>query len=72
MSKYQAYAPQIAKGKICLKCGTNYRYIETGKCANCCRKSHQDHSNMEMVNKRRKLLKEKELREIDNNHYFED
>lgn len=71
MAKYQAYTPTIVKGKLCGKCGTNYRYIETGKCATCSRANHQHHSNMEVINKRRKLLKEKELRKINNDFYFE-
>ena len=66
------FNPIIAKGQRCDVCGTTYRYIETGSCVNCTRKTYKDNSNMELVNRRRKLEKETENKKINNDLYFED
>lgn len=58
----------------CDKCGTSYVYIKNGKCTNCFGKNRAVSppvKSMELVNRRRKLLKEKEENEINNNYYFE-
>lgn len=67
-----AYIPTITKGKECQKCHTDYRYIDSGKCVSCSRASSQNFTNMELVNKRRRLQKEQEEKQINNNFYFED
>lgn len=66
-----AYTPTTELlDKICSKCGDKYYYINTGKCANCIRKEYNAGAKPDLISKRRRLLKERELRDIDR-PYFE-
>ena len=67
------YVPTTEKvDEPCSKCGSHYRYISNGTCSSCLRKSFNKNTNMELVNKRRQLEKDREQKEIDNPYYFED
>lgn len=62
-----AYVPHITKGKTCHRCGTNSRYIRTGRCVECHKREMQKHVNNDLVNKRRALEKRRDEEQIKRN-----
>ncbi len=66
------YTQTIDKGKTCPKCKTDYRYIDSGKCVSCHKKTIQANTNMKEVNRRRALAKKLEEKNINDDFYFED
>lgn len=69
---YNMQQNTIDTSEPCPICGNNYRYINTGKCVTCTKKLTSNSSNMKLINKRRQLQKEKQLRDINRGYYFED
>jgi len=63
----------ITQGEECPVCGTTFIYANTGKCVSCSKRKPGLSTNMKLVNRRRKLQKEREENNFNNDSfYFED